>query len=174
MHTQTNLISDAHRTDLLREAAVTRHAAPDRPRRRDRLAARWRRHRLDRALAGDAVPPPRAGLALRARMLAEPAVRGALGRQLRSVVDDARTGQAPSRVRIYPNRSVVLAAAQELDAIADRLLSPDPVAAQGVAQIRLLLTDGAGPLYRRGATENLRTALTRALACLQPVLDPQP
>jgi hypothetical protein len=65
----------------------------------------------------------------------------------------------------------VLAAAQELDALADRLLSPDPVSAQGVAQARLLLTDGTGPLYRRGAAEDLRDALTRALACLDPEPD---
>jgi hypothetical protein len=67
----------------------------------------------------------------------------------------------------------VLDAAGELDALGDRLLSPDPVAARGVAQVRVLLTDGTGPLYRRGATEDLRAAVTRALASLQPDPDPR-
>jgi hypothetical protein len=173
MHTPTNLIADARRADLVRDA-IARHTTRDRPRRRDRLAARWRRYGLDGALAGHAVAPARAGLVLRARTLAEPAVRGALGRQLRGIVDDARRGQAPPRVRICPNRSDVLAAAQELDALADRLLSPDPVAAQGVAQVRLLLTVGTGPLYRRGAAGDVRAALTRALACLHSAPDPLP
>ena len=61
-----------------------------------------------------------------------------------------------------------LARACELEALADRLQAPDQVAAQGVAQARLLLTDGTGPLYRRGETDDLRAAVARALACLQP------
>ncbi len=181
MHIPTNLIADSRRADLIaecrranliREAAMARHTA-ERPRARDRLAARLCRHRLDRALAGDPVPPARAGLALRARMLADPAVRSALGRQLRRVVEDATLGHASSGVRIRPSRPDVLGAAYELDALADRLQAPDPVATQGVAQARLLLIDGAGPLYRRGGTDDLRAAVARALASLRPELGVQ-
>ena len=179
MHMPTNLIvagrradfiADRRRADLIREATTARRPAK-RPRARDRLAARLCRHRLDRALAGDRVLPMRAGLTLRARALADRAVRGALGRQLRRVVDDAtRGGHVSPGVRIRPSRPAVLGARRELEALADRLQAPDQVAAQGVAQARLLLTDGTGPLYRRGGTDDLRAAVARALASLQPEL----
>ena len=65
-------------------------------------------------------------------------------------------------------RSEVLAAAWELDRIAETLLTPGPVAASGVAQVRLLLINGAGPLYSRDTPGGLRAAATRALDALQP------
>jgi hypothetical protein len=65
-------------------------------------------------------------------------------------------------------QSEVLAAAWELDRIAEKLLTPGPVAASGVAQVRLLLIDGAGPLYTRDGPLGLRAAATRALDALQP------
>ena len=46
--------------------------------------------------------------------------------------------------------------------------APGPLAARGIAQVRLLLTDGRSPLYFGGTTEDLRTAVSRALADLQP------
>jgi hypothetical protein len=168
MHTPTHLIAEAHRMDLIRDAAHARGTLQPRPRARDRLAARWNRYRLDRTLAGDAVPATGAGLALRARTLVEPAVRAGLSRQLRRVVDDAARGHGSRGFRIRPRPADVLAAAAELDALADRLLAPDAVSPRGVAQARLLLTDGTGPLYHHGATEELRAAVARALACLQP------
>jgi hypothetical protein len=65
-------------------------------------------------------------------------------------------------------RREVLSAACELDQIAETLLTPGPVAASAVAQVRLLLINGAGPLYSRDAPGELRAAATRALDALQP------
>lgn len=65
-------------------------------------------------------------------------------------------------------RTEVLAAAVQLDELTDALLTPGPLAARGLAQIRLLLTDGTSPLYYRGAPEDLRAAATRAVEALQP------
>jgi hypothetical protein len=168
MNVPIDLVAEAHRTDLMRDAVRARETAKSRPRARDRLAARWRRHRLDRTLAAEAVLPARAGLALRARALVEPAARAELARQLRRVVDDANRGHGSPGFRIRPRRADVLAAAAELDALADRLQAADAVSPRGVAQVRLLLTDGTGPLYRRGGSEELRAAVARALAGLQP------
>jgi hypothetical protein len=126
-----------------------------------------RANRLDIELARGAAPT-RAALALRAQALGERRARERLGRSVCRIVDDARTDRPLSIARVPTQRNEVLAAARELDQIAETLLASGPVAASGVAQLRLLLTDGAGPLYSRGAPGGLRAAATRALDALQP------
>jgi hypothetical protein len=169
MHTSSNLFADACQAELRNNGgAGVGHAGRDHARVRDRLAARWRAHRLDRELATGVAPHTRAGLSVRAQTLVEPPVRAVFGRQLQRVVRDARDGRVSLGARIRPRSSEVLAAADQLDALADRLLAPAPVDARGVAQVRLLLSDGAGPLYYRGATEDLRSAAGRALRYLYP------
>jgi hypothetical protein len=66
-------------------------------------------------------------------------------------------------------RIEVLAATDQLEQLIERLLEPGIVAARGLAQVRMLLTDGGGPLYFHGATQDLVTAAARALANLEPV-----
>jgi len=134
---------------------------------RERITARLRANRLDTDLARGAAPT-RAALALRAEDLGERRTRERLGRSIRRILDDVRTDRPPSMARVPTQRSEVLAAASELDRIAATLLTDGPVAASGVAQVRLLLTNGAGPLYSRGAPGDLRAAATRALDALQP------
>jgi hypothetical protein len=84
-----------------------------------------------------------------------------------------RAGRCPPwppwpAAKIRPRPRAVAAAAQEMDLLAARLLAPGPVSARGVAQVRLLLTDGCGPLYFDGSGVDLRAALARALADLEP------
>ena len=134
---------------------------------RERVAARLRANRLDTELA-HSTAPTRAALALRAQDLGECQIRERLGRSVRQILDDARTDRPRSVARVSTQRSEVLAAAWELDRIAETLLTPGPVAASGVAQVRLLLINGAGPLYSRDAPGELRTAATCALDALQP------
>jgi hypothetical protein len=136
---------------------------------RDRLMARLQAHALDRDLARGVAPESCGALTLRARTLIGPSARTALARQLRRVVSDARGGHVwLSRVAV--RRPAVLDAAEELDVLADRLAAPGPVDVRGVAQVQLLLTDGTGPLYFRGATEELRARVANALSRLE-VLD---
>ena len=134
---------------------------------RERVTARLRANLLDTELARGAAPT-RAALALRAQDLGERRTRERLGRSVRRILDDARRDRPPSIARVPIQRSEVLAAAWELDRIAETLLTPGPVAASGVAQVRLLLINGAGPLYSRDAPGGLRAAATRALDALQP------
>jgi hypothetical protein len=134
---------------------------------RERLAARWRAGSLERELA-HASPDTAAALALRARWLIGPAARATLARRLRRVLRDAHRGPAWPAAKVRPRRRAVAAAAQEMDLLAARLLAPGPVSARGVAQVRLLLTDGCGPLYFDGSGVDLRAALARALADLEP------
>jgi hypothetical protein len=63
----------------------------------------------------------------------------------------------------------VRAAAGEFQALADRLLSPAPLPARGVAQARLLLGDGGGPLYRRTGRDDLRARVAETLQALNPL-----
>jgi hypothetical protein len=65
----------------------------------------------------------------------------------------------------------VLAAAEELDALATRLMSPGFLASRGLASVRLLLSDGRSPLYWHGATEELRAAVSRAREALEPRIE---
>jgi hypothetical protein len=137
-----------------------------RARLRDRVIAWLRAGALDRELARGVAPESCGPLELRARALIGPSMRKTLARQLRRVVNDARGGHAwMTHVPIC--RPEVLDAAAELDVLADRLAAPGPVDVRGVAQVQLLLSDGCGPLYFRGATEELRASVARALSRLE-------
>jgi len=132
---------------------------------RDRLVARLRAHALDRELARGVAPESGGALTLRARALIGPSARAALACQLRRVVSDARGGHL-WLTRVPVRRPEVLDAAHELDLLADRLAAPGPVDVRGVAQVQLLLADGTGPLYFRGATDDLRASVASALSRL--------
>jgi hypothetical protein len=129
----------------------------------ERLAARWRAGSLERELARGAVPESAAALALRAQQLIGPSMRAALARRLRGVLRDARRAPRVGSTRVPPQRRAIVAAGHELERLAARLLAPDPVSARGVAQVRVLLSDGCGPLYADGPGVDLRSAVTRAL-----------
>ena len=129
-----------------------------------RLGATW----LDVELARGVPPEARAALALRARALGEPRTRQALAQSLRRILDDALEGSQPRRGQIATLRSEVLAATDQLERLIERLLEPGILAARGLAEVRMLLIDGGGPLYFRGASQDLRAAAARALTQLEP------
>lgn len=139
----------------------------ERPRLRDRLAVRWSPSRLDRALAEGTPPETSAAIALRARELTELSRRRSIADALRRVLRDSREGARRSYGRIVPDRARVTAADEQLSLLADALDDPGPVAAPGVAQAWILLTDGTGPLYNPGSRVSLRTGAARATAQLR-------
>jgi hypothetical protein len=63
------------------------------------------------------------------------------------------------------HRAGVVAAEDLIDDVTLLLHSPRPVRARGMARLRLLLSDGAGPLYGPGCG-NLIAALRGVLAAL--------
>jgi hypothetical protein len=128
----------------------------------DRLSTRFRSRQLDQELARGTAPETAAPLALRARQLTTLSRRRAVADGLRRVVRDTCRGAPPSRARISPRRSQVIAAVDDLTRLAEALASPGPVAARGVAQARILLTDGTGPLYNPNSTANLRARAASA------------
>ena len=60
-------------------------------------------------------------------------------------------------------RDGILASAVEIGELSRRLLADGPVSVRGVAQTRLLLTNGAGPLHNRRSHERLAATVRRAI-----------
>ena len=134
---------------------------------RARFSARVRSHQLDLDLARGTSPEAAAPLALRARRLTALSQRRAIAASLRRVVRETCRGVPPSRVRISPPPSQVIAASEDLGRLAETLARPGPVAARGVAQAWILLTDGTGPLYNPGSTGDLRARAATAASNLR-------
>jgi hypothetical protein len=135
---------------------------------RDRIAARVRAFDLDRRLA-EGVPPERsAALALRARRLVDPRYAERLARRLGEVVTEAVFGRT-RRASIPVRLDAVAAVSADIDDLARRLVAPGAVAVPGIAQVALLLSDGAGPLYSSRSGEDLGAAVRRARAALELV-----
>ncbi len=127
-----------------------------------RLSARIRSRQLDEALAEGTPSEAAAPLALRARRLTTQSRRRVIADGLRRVIRDTCRGVPPSQARISPRQRQVVAATHELTRLADALASPGPVAARGVAQAWILLTDGTGPLYNANSTANLQARASSA------------
>src|SRR4051794_462712 len=140
---------------------------PRRVRLRDRLAARLGAQALDRRLADGVAPERSPALSLRARRLIAPGTAAMLARSLRRLVRDARV-EGGGRGRMPVRRGVVRAAAAELDELAARLVAPQPAAARGIAQVRLLLTDGRGPPGTNAVREGTTRARVRARPSSRP------
>jgi hypothetical protein len=133
-----------------------------------RLAVCLHAARLDREIAAGASPDVTVALALRAQALVRMSVRHGLAKSVQRIVDSS-TGTTVSgrpRVPLCPDR--VADAREELQGLIELLQTPGPVAAQGVARARALLSDGSGPLYHRGSRDDLRTRVHQTVDALNP------
>ena len=120
---------------------------------------------LDRALAGGVPPEASVLLAVQAQRIVRPQACRAQAATLRRLV----AGPHP-RSTVPVSRVRVQSAAARLDAISARLETDGPIAARGVAALRVLISDGAGPLYRASTDlADLADRLTHILADLEPV-----
>ncbi len=115
----------------------------------DRILAWLRAPGLDRRLAEGAPPESSLDLAIEAERLTRPAERRVLAGSLERIVAGAGRSK-PDRGGVPVARAAVRSARPELESVAARLQSPGPVNVRGVARVRLLLSDGMGPLYRAG------------------------
>jgi hypothetical protein len=139
-----------------------------------RVLAQRATARLDRALAAGARPEASAGLAARATRLTSTGFRRDLAASLRRILVAAGEPALPVAARSplgaarplrVPLRSARISQSASLLAeLASRLLEPGPVA--GVAMVTELLADGAGPLYRDAADDDLAVLATRAAVAL--------
>ncbi|HLW96220.1 MAG TPA: hypothetical protein VKS25_12655 [Solirubrobacteraceae bacterium] len=135
---------------------------------RDRLVARLRSGSLDTALANGTPADAYATLALRARRLTNLTRRRELADAIEHLVHDTRRTVThwPGHVGPLPDR--VTDASWELTVLAGKLAEPTPVAARGVAEALLLLTDGTGPLYNAKSGGSVRDSAASAAANLRP------
>jgi len=131
----------------------------------DRLRARLFASSLDRQLADGRSPDSSVALAVRARVLMAADVRSSLaaafGRLAAPWTDHSRRTHLET-----PSRSLARAR-RELAAVSTRLASA-PVSVRGVAQARVLLGDGGGPLYHPRRDDDLQVAAQTILDALDP------
>jgi hypothetical protein len=133
---------------------------------RGRFAALLGHARLDARLAAGQPPESSVELAIRADQLVRPRARLRLARTLAWMSSQA---YAPTTIGATPIcRRAVRDAEQELATLGQRLSAKGPVSARGIAQIRILITDGYGPLYPPGRPAELRTRLELAAITLDP------
>jgi hypothetical protein len=141
------------------------------PCRRIRLAliAGWRAAELDSQLAAGASPAVDALLAIRARRLTSRRYRARMAAGLARAVRDTEAARRSFTAAVRPDRREVAAARTVLATLDRRLSAAEPVSAQGIALLELLLTDGASPLYRPTEPGALGSRLRAAAAALEPL-----
>lgn len=128
-----------------------------------RLVARMRSADYDRLLAVGVVPEPGSALAVHRARLASRTERRAIAASLRRAVHDAQKPGGSWSSRVCVNVANITGAEDLIERAAGRLDSHWPVGVLGMARLRLVLSDGAGPLYRFGRGD-LRGRLGAALA----------
>ena len=124
-----------------------------------RLAARVRGRGLDRALINGADPAASAALAARAAQLTGEAQRSAVADALERWLDMSARAR---RWAVIPSRRAIEANRAELRDLVAMLRAPRPVYARGVAMLRRLVRDGAGPAYAEAQGFALHSALSEA------------
>jgi len=134
---------------------------------RDRVFARLRARRLDRALAAGTSPATSAPMTIRATALVGTENRRGLAASLGRAAGGG-CGRQAAGLRIIPSRSQIAEARPDVERLARRLAGVDPVSARGVALTEGLLSDGAGPLFWAHSPESLRARLREALEALEP------
>jgi hypothetical protein len=126
---------------------------------------------LTRALAEGADSTVNGELELRARQLTSQRNRRMLATSLRRTIADARKPTITrAAVSIIDRRAALDAEAAITDMI-QRLLAPQPVRAQGMALLLLIITNADGsPLYNPSEPGTLRRMIRDATAALDPQL----
>ncbi|WP_319434280.1 hypothetical protein [Mycobacterium sp. RTGN5] len=140
--------------DLLDSAALS-----------SRVKARLFAGRLDREVEVGIAPLPGSSLAVHVARLTSAGEREALAHTLMQALAELRRDRRlfSARIPVHPQR--LAGCRGVIDDITLLLHSPRPVRARGMARLRLLLSDGAGPLYRNGRG-SLAAELRGVLAAL--------
>jgi len=129
-----------------------------------RARARVGAHKLDREVIAGVVPIPGSPLEVHLARLTSVREREGVARAFRQVVNTVNTNsRALMRVPMLSNQ--ISQCRDVIDDITMRLHSPRPVHPEGMARLRMLLSDGTGPLYCDGGA-SLEAELRDALAAL--------
>jgi hypothetical protein len=122
---------------------------PALPSRRARALARVRAYALDGQLAEGVVPWFSRVHAARSVQLTSSRSRRALARSLEQLLAEADSPLTPPRAAVPPCREQVRGARAQITSISAKLRSRSPSDCRGIAKLRMLLSDGAGPIYLR-------------------------
>jgi len=135
-----------------------------------RLRVLLHRYGIDRELSDGGEPEGEPELQLRSRQLTCGAERHRLAGCLRKLIEEVEAVHKPQPLSpVLPvQREAVLIWRDSIIAIAGRLDRPMPVAAAGMARLRLLLTDGAGPLFNPTSDYLMADVLPRIEEDLDP------
>jgi hypothetical protein len=133
-----------------------------------RLLASLMATSLDRRLAAGQLPESSRLLAARAQRLVSPTMCRKLAAEWEQVVDLAHRPPMRRCPHVPVCRHRVEAAEPEVRELLSVLLAPRPAAVRGVAMVRVLLSNGAGPVFNRHCPIELRVALREATAWLDP------
>jgi hypothetical protein len=126
----------------------------------DRLIARALAPWLDDELARGMQTSLSEAHTARAEQLAGERARRAVVRRLDRLVARAQHQRPPSRITpVAPCREQVCDAMPLILAIRSRLVSGEPLAAQGIARLKTLLSDRRGPCYVSTGAHSLTVAL---------------
>jgi hypothetical protein len=134
------------------------------------LLARWHAETLDRALAAGVGSDAGPLTAVRADQLTTRRSRHQLADGLERVRRDATSDLSGWTAVVTPDRYEVAAATPELAALERRLRDAGRIEAAGAAMVRLLLTDGTGPLYDPVGAGSLARHLRAVAGALGPSL----
>jgi hypothetical protein len=123
---------------------------------------------LTRAIAAGVDPTGNDQLALRARQLTSEHTRRMLAGSLRRVIAEARRPARTRSAAPITDRGAVLDAEAAIAEMIERLLSPRPVRARGMALLERIVTntDGSSPLYNPSQPGTLRRLISDATAAL--------
>ncbi len=133
-----------------------------------RLRTARRRAELTRALAEGADPTTRPELALRAAQLTSDRSRRMIARSLHRTISEAHQPAMTRARMVVIRRAAVLDAEGAISAMIERLHSPEPVQAQGMALVERILTNAYGsPLYNDGEAGMLHREMRVATAALE-------
>lgn len=130
-----------------------------------RVTARLFAARFDHQLAACAAPEAGSPAAAHAARLASRPERDRLADWLRTLLTAVRTAPRPALIRVPPNYGPVIDAQAAIDHIIDLLTDTRPVDIGGMARLRILLADGAGPVYL-GGWGNLQEELNAVIVAL--------
>jgi hypothetical protein len=158
-----------HRTELatLLSTPLPRRTGPaDGPTRWPaRLSAKVFGTRYDREIELGVPIRPASALAFHAARITSRTQREQLARALRSALEQEPERLAVFTSRVPVHRDGITKAADVVGDITAVLATSGPVRARGMARLRLLLGDGAGPLYQ-GGRGSLAAELRGVLAAL--------
>jgi hypothetical protein len=155
-------------TVLLTDRCNPECVTPERANARVRLSTYLHACRLDRELAAGASPDSSVALSLRAQTLIGSSARARLAGYVERLLDEAGRPLVPLAPGVRISRRTVRASRPALLELAQRLVSPEPIDARGVAYAGVLLTATDGRAYDNHAEDHFEPALRAAIAALEP------